>query len=733
MHPKLVLLVVAFVYSVMCLPSANATTYYISSAGNDAAEGKSVATAWQSIERVNAARFEPGDRILFEAGQTFEGSIWLQSKGTKASPLRIGSYGQGMATINSGNNYGFYAANVGGIELHRMKFVGSGRLTTNNSGIIFTTDLANERLDHLVLDSLDVSGYLKSGIILGSSSATSGYDNVRITNCLVHENGEAGISSYSAYPLLSHRNWYLGKCKTYDNAGRKDITYTHTGNGIVLSGIDGAVVEQCEAFNNGWLNSNPGGGPVGIWGWLCNNLVIQDCESHHNRSGLAHDGGGFDLDGGCTNSVLQYNYSHDNDGAGYLLAQFDGAPAMHDLTVRYNISENDARRFGQGAIMLWSSGANGGIQRAAIYNNSVFITPASDGSEAKAFYQASGGVSQITVRNNIFQTTNGLAQVQSLTTTGLQLQGNCYWGTEKPMLVKWGGSAFNSLSTWRDATGQERVGDQETGFNVDPAFTSAGDGGDMNTMLSGRLQTSWHPYKLQSGSALIGKGLNLTSAFSTAIGSRDFYGSATPTSGATGNLGAIEEDAKKQPLPVELVSFTAERQGNQAVLRWTTASELQNSHFDVETSIDGRSFRHATTVAGRGTTAQHTSYSWVDALAGYAAEVVYYRLVQVDQSGKQTYSSVRSVELNTTVGLSMTAWPNPSAGEVTIQIQSPVAGKASITCTDALGRTVFNRLMDVNKGNLTMPLPEVAQLPQGVYRLTMQQGGQQVTAKLLHQ
>ncbi len=55
-------------------------------------------------------------------------------------------------------------------------------------------------------------------------------------------------------------------------------------------------------------------------------------------------GAGFDFDGGCTNSTLQYNYSHDNYGAGYLLAQFDNAPLMKNITIRYNISENDGRK-----------------------------------------------------------------------------------------------------------------------------------------------------------------------------------------------------------------------------------------------------------------------------------------------------------------------------------------------------------------------------------------------------
>ncbi|UOQ77692.1 right-handed parallel beta-helix repeat-containing protein [Hymenobacter sp. 5516J-16] len=694
-------------------PEARASTYYISPAGNDGAAGTTATTAWQTLARVNVARFQPGDRILFQAGATFTGSLWLQSAGSVAAPLVVSSYGRGVATINSGTDYGFYAPDVAGIELRRLRFVGSGRLTNTNSGVIFTTAVPNARLRHLVLDSLDVSGYLKAGIILGSSSPSSGYDDVRITNCQAHANGEAGISSYSYYPQLSHNNWYVSNCRAYDNSGRQDVTTTHTGNGIVLAGIDGVVVERCEAYNNGWLNSNPGGGPVGIWGWLCNNLVIQDCESHHNRSGLAHDGGGFDLDGGCTNSVLQYNYSHDNDGAGYLLAQFDGAPPMHDLTIRYNISENDARRYGQGAIMLWSSGANGGIQRAAIHNNTVYVTPATDNSQAKAFYLSSGGVSGITVRNNIFQTTTGVRQVQVLSTANLQFQGNCYWGgPDAPLSVAWGGATFTSLSSWQGATGQEMIGTRAVGLNQAPNFVSPGAGGTLNSTSSKRMQSSWDAYKLQAGSSVIGQGLDLVSEFNLWPGLRDFFGSATPAQGVAGNIGAVEASSSAAPLPVGLASFTALRQREAVLLRWTTLWESANAYFEVQVSSDGASFRRAGTVAGRGTTTAQTSYRWLDEKQPSQATTLYYRLKQVDLGGKETYTPVVKVApAATETGLVLQAWPNPFAEVVHLQIQSPAAGQARITCTDALGRAVLTRTLEVAKGAALLALSEVSQLP----------------------
>ena len=66
------------------------------------------------------------------------------------------------------------------------------------------------------------------------------------------------------------------------------------------------------------------------------------------------------LDGGVRNSIVQYNYSHDNDGAGYLLAQFEGGRAFYNNVIRYNVSENDGQKNSYGGIHLWSTGANGG-------------------------------------------------------------------------------------------------------------------------------------------------------------------------------------------------------------------------------------------------------------------------------------------------------------------------------------------------------------------------------------
>ncbi|MFL5728296.1 MAG: beta strand repeat-containing protein, partial [Cytophagaceae bacterium] len=95
-------------------------------------------------------------------------------------------------------------------------------------------------------------------------------------------------------------------------------------------------------------------------------------------------------------------------------------------------------------------------------------------------------------------------------------------------------------------------------------------------------------------------------------------------------------------LPIKLVSFSAERNDDGFVmLSWLTASEQNNSHFDVERSLDGINFAKIGQVDGNGTSLQNKSYNFTDLTA--APGTSYYRLRQVDLNGSYTYSGVRSI------------------------------------------------------------------------------------------
>ena len=188
------------------------------------------------------------------------------------------------------------------------------------------------------------------------------------------------------------------------------------------------------------------------------------------------------------------------------------------------------------------------------------------------------------------------------------------------------------------------------------------------------------------------------------------------------------------PLPVELVSFTAELRGADGLMRWTTASETNNDRFVVESSTDGTGFRRLGQVAGQGSTSQPHAYEYLDAhLARYAAPVVYYRLRQVDRDGTEAFSPVRTLALSALAGFAVEAFPNPlrSADQLNLRVRTAEAGPAALRVTDALGRTVLAEARELPAGSSTLALPAAAHWPLGVYLLHVQQAGQHQTVRVV--
>ncbi len=188
------------------------------------------------------------------------------------------------------------------------------------------------------------------------------------------------------------------------------------------------------------------------------------------------------------------------------------------------------------------------------------------------------------------------------------------------------------------------------------------------------------------------------------------------------------------PLPVELVSFTAERQGPDALLRWATASEKNNDRFEVESSLDGRIFAHLGTVLGRGSSSQPHAYSFQDPdLARYAAAMVYYRLRQVDRDGTASYSPVRPVQVPAGADFAVQAYPQPFTTTLSLFIRTAAAGPANIALHDAVGRALLTRAVNLLPGSTMVPLPEAAALPSGAYVLTISQNQYHRTVKVVRE
>jgi len=125
-------------------------------------------------------------------------------------------------------------------------------------------------------------------------------------------------------------------------------------------------------------------------------------------------------------------------------------------------------------------------------------------------------------------------------------------------------------------------------------------------------------------------------------------------------------------LPVKLTSFTATLNSKQdkADLNWTTASEINVSHFEIERSFDGNNFEQLAVVLAAGNSSGNLSYSYPDNVSGLSTGVIYYRLKMIDIDGKYSYSNVRMVRIakQSDKMISVNTFPNPVTSELHVTI-----------------------------------------------------------------
>jgi hypothetical protein len=487
-------------------PALAATTYYVSPDGDDDAAGTSTAGAWRTPARVDAVDLAPGDRVLFEGDETFAGGVGLDAAdaGTAAAPVVVGSYGGGRATLRPGDQPGLYAEDVGGLVVRDLRFEGPGLDVSETDGLaIFAGGQWGQRLAPVVVERVEATGFGRWGVGIGSWAGPAGFDGIDLADVDAHGNALGGVLTY-AQERAAHRSVTVRRSRAWDNPGRAGLT-RNSGNGIVLGGVDGGLIEGCVAHGNGGRDTAHEGG-VGIWTYDSRGVVIQGNLSYANRTGGVADGGGFDLDAGVSDSVVQYNRSSDNDGAGFLLANPSRDSVHGRNVVRFNLSEGDGRRNGYAGITLWRRTAD-----LDVYHNTV-VGPA-------AAVRSSGlDDGSAAVRNNLFvRTTNGPVVSVAADATTTAFQGNAYWAPGGAPRFDWAGHRHVGLAAWRTAAGQERIGATDTGIEADPALDGAAPA---------------------AGSPLIDAALDLE-LFGLDVGDRDLLGTALPV-GADPDVGAIE-------------------------------------------------------------------------------------------------------------------------------------------------------------------------------------------------
>ena len=151
------------------------------------------------------------------------------------------------------------------------------------------------------------------------------------------------------------------------------------------------------------------------------------------------------------------------------------------------------------------------------------------------------------------------------------------------------------------------------------------------------------------------------------------------------------------PLPVELLSFKPNCINNQTVIKWTTASEINNSHFEIQHSTDGEIWNTIDSVEGAGNSVEEINYQYQVKNQSTYQEFDYYRLKQVDYDGTYDYSKIEACNCNG--GIEITEiYPNPSHGEVNIIINSSEEGPLNLKIYDAVGKMVLDDVVNLHQG-----------------------------------
>jgi hypothetical protein len=385
-HMKKLLIVFALIAAI---PANALNWYFVSPSGSDSNVGTSSSAPWQTINKVNSTPLSVGDEVYFQGGQTFQGNLELSNiYGGSVQRIYISSYGTGNATIRATTGNAIDLNNSVYVVLAYINVQGPGwnlgALNDDSRGVNFSGATS-----HCVIDHVSVTGFHTAGISMGPST----HDNWA-TNDSASQNGRIGM-------WIEGNNQIVENCYADNNYGDLVVTNNWSGTGIVADTGSYITIEYCEASGNGSGQPFSGNGPVGIWCWYADHVYIGHCVSHDNHRGRAStDGGGFDFDGGTTNSIIEYCQSYNNDGAGYMIYNFNWNNIQNSgNTIRYSTSQNDAIQ-GMQAIVFGSSGIP--LSNNVVYGTTIINT---DGREGTMY---NGTYTGVAFTNNIWMTAGPL-------------------------------------------------------------------------------------------------------------------------------------------------------------------------------------------------------------------------------------------------------------------------------------------------------------------------------------
>ena len=177
----------------------------------------------------------------------------------------------------------------------------------------------------------------------------------------------------------------------------------------------------------------------------------------------------------------------------------------------------------------------------------------------------------------------------------------------------------------------------------------------------------------------------------------------------------------KAPVPVELRSFTSAISNNSVKLSWKTATELNNSRFEIERKFNSPEWQKIGSVNGAGNSTSLKEYSYTDK-SFLVSGTYYYRLKQIDYNGSFKYSQTIQSDVNITP---QSYWleqnyPNPFNPSTTISFNLPFNSFVKLTIYNALGKEVRELINGFEADGIYKIDVQAGDLPSGIYYYTLQ-------------
>lgn len=529
---RLLLLLLAFL-----LPSGDAMafshgrgpqTFYVSNGGNDSNNGLSPNTAWATPGKVNGSHFNSGDTVAFDGGSTFSAGLTL-SQANAPAYLTLTSFNAGQPTFNTGNsNYCVLATFFPGLTINNLNCVGGGDATSTTEGIRIENaqpdgvhlqgpTITNSTVSQYGWTCIDVTGF-------NTASNHAGFANVIITGNTVHDCGLNGSSTAIAGSGIGGGIYVNGNSQLIFNNNNVGVTITNNtvfnipgyvsagsfagGLGIVAQESALIVIEHNLVHDGGSVAN--GNGPAGIIVTNTDGAIISFNEIYNWSHGAGGgDGFGIDTDVFSTNSLIEYNYSHDNINSDITLF---GSPGPS--TIRFNVT--DASVHGESGIGATQQSGN-----ASIYNNTVVTS----GVDCFVFNNTTTSVTYTFANNICFSTSfvnPGVFVLANFAGSSVVFTGNDYYTPNSTPNFNINGTIYTSLAAMQ-AAGFEKVSGSPVGTTANPNLTGTFPPGN----CGGYNGTCPAAYDLSSSSpAGKGNGLNLNTIYGYNVGTQDFYGNA---------------------------------------------------------------------------------------------------------------------------------------------------------------------------------------------------------------